>query len=370
MAYGPDPLVAFRTFVGGLDPAQPLPAVLLKGEELLLKEQACAEMARAWRVAPASFLRRKSDETGIDALLGELCAGSLLDPGHRLIRFDAARLFLATHAERLRAYLEAPAPRVTLVLVIEAGGAAAPAAASSSADAGEGDGESEGGESAVKRGGTAALEKRIAEIGAVLACDRPRDFAVPPWVRERAQKTYGKSLTQDAAQALVNRVGPNLALLDRALETLALYVGAAPAVEARDVAALVGQDRGYDTFQLVGEVAARRAPQALERVRSRLRDARDEGEFAGIVGLLAWHFRRLYRARALIDAGRARDVADALKIKIPRFAEEVVREARSAPLAAWRGKLDVLRDIDVMEKTSSQPRELLADLLVLRLIQG
>ncbi|MBI3269764.1 MAG: DNA polymerase III subunit delta [Planctomycetes bacterium] len=363
MAGAPDPLVQFRNFVQELAPSAPEPVVLLKGEETFLKERAVEELLRAYRVPPACVRRLSGDEVDFQAVLAELSAGSLLAPGHRLVRLDRARNWASKNAGPLLDYLKAPARGVTFVLVFDPGGAAAAAASAADDDA---DGEEK---EKASRKGLPAIEKLVGELGAVLACDRPREYQVPAWIQEQVA-ARGKRIGPDAVQMLVNRVGPNLALLDRQLEVLTTYVGERKTVETRDVQTLVGQDRGYDAFRLVQEVSAGRAAQALERLRSHLRDARDRGEFASLVGLLAWHYRRIYRARALLDAGRGPEIPGLLGIRIPKFVDEVVREAKQAPLTTWRRKLEILHEVDALEKTSAHPEDLLADLLVLRMVHG
>lgn len=368
MAGVPDPFGQFRRFVAELKAAAPLPVVLLKGNEPFLKERAVEELCRVYGIAPSSITRFGGDEARWPAVVGELGAGLLLGAGRRLVRVDRARAFASQNADAVLEYLKAPAPGVTLALSFDPAAAAAGGAAAAEGDDPEEAGEEAGGKGSPRKG-LAALEKRVAEVGAVLTSERPREWLVPRWVGERAGER-GKRMGPDAAQTLVNRVGCSLGLLDRYLETLELYVGDRPTIEPQDVQALIGQDRGYDAFQLVQEVAAGRAPEALARMRGRLREARNPQELNSILGLLAWHYRRLYRARVLIDAGRGSEVASVLGIRVPKFADEVIQQARAAPLGAQRRRLEVLWEIDALEKSSAQPEALLADLTVLRLIQA
>ncbi|MFN3165620.1 MAG: DNA polymerase III subunit delta [Phycisphaeraceae bacterium] len=66
------------------------------------------------------------------------------------------------------------------------------------------------------------LDKKVAKIGAVIKCDAPKPAEAARWLVERAKSHHKAELKQNAAGALVDRVGPHLMLLDAELGKLAV----------------------------------------------------------------------------------------------------------------------------------------------------
>lgn len=66
------------------------------------------------------------------------------------------------------------------------------------------------------------LDKKIAKVGAVVKCEPPKPADAARWLVERAKSHHESELKQNAASALVERVGPHLMLLDAELGKLAV----------------------------------------------------------------------------------------------------------------------------------------------------
>lgn len=66
------------------------------------------------------------------------------------------------------------------------------------------------------------LDKAIAKVGAVIKCEPPKPADAARWLVERAKSHHDSELKQNAASALVERVGPHLMLLDAELGKLAV----------------------------------------------------------------------------------------------------------------------------------------------------
>jgi hypothetical protein len=71
----------------------------------------------------------------------------------------------------------------------------------------------------------------------------PADTEVARWATRRAERRHGKDLAPDAVALLAGRLGSNLSAVAQALETLSAYAGTRRAIEATDVALLVGEER-------------------------------------------------------------------------------------------------------------------------------
>ncbi|MEM9347641.1 MAG: DNA polymerase III subunit delta [Planctomycetota bacterium] len=66
------------------------------------------------------------------------------------------------------------------------------------------------------------LDKAIAKVGAVIKCEPPKPAEAARWLVARATSHHCSELKQNAASALVERVGPHLMLLDAELGKLAV----------------------------------------------------------------------------------------------------------------------------------------------------
>ena len=92
------------------------------------------------------------------------------------------------------------------------------------------------------------------------------DTEVSQWVVKRAKVRHGKAMDLRTGHALALRLGAGLAGLSRAVETLASYVGARPAITEADVAATVGETREDPTWVLADAVLDRDLERALKLV--------------------------------------------------------------------------------------------------------
>jgi len=146
------------------------------------------------------------------------------------------------------------------------------------------------------------LADAVAAHARPLAVDAPDGRDLAGWVRQRAER-YGGRLTPEAAQRLVASVGENLLQLDQEAQKLALLTqgGDGGEVTAAVVDAVVTPTATQSIFRLIDSVGAGQRDQALMRLHE-LRARGDESAI-GIVALLARHFRLLWQARMLSDAG-------------------------------------------------------------------
>ncbi|MCH7792360.1 MAG: DNA polymerase III subunit delta [Planctomycetes bacterium] len=89
------------------------------------------------------------------------------------------------------------------------------------------------------------LDDAIKGVGAIVKCDATDSRSAARWAIGRCKKQHGAILDKDAADALVERVGPALARLDAELGKLALAAepGDPPRVTAGVVAEFVGRTR-------------------------------------------------------------------------------------------------------------------------------
>ncbi|QQE11733.1 DNA polymerase III subunit delta [Planctomycetota bacterium] len=122
----------------------------------------------------------------------ELRAYSLMMT-YKLVIVDDADQFVKSHRDALERYADAPVDHATLIL----------------------------------RAGTwhrGNLDKKIAPIGAIIKCEPATDAQAITWVTKQAKKQYQVDIDKSAAQMLVDRLGPDLMMLDTELGKLSLMV--------------------------------------------------------------------------------------------------------------------------------------------------
>jgi DNA polymerase-3 subunit delta len=160
----------------------------------------------------------------------------------------------------------------------------------------------------------------------------PAGRGVVGWLRERARGA-GLDLTPEAAQALVDLVGEDLARLATEIEKASLYTAGDRRVSEEIVRALAGETRARQYWELTQALEEARRADAL-RLASHLLAAGDEP-----LVLLAWvvgYLRDLWRVLPAATAGAdLREVARTLPRRRPDWAVE--RLAARAQAVGIRG---------------------------------
>jgi DNA polymerase III subunit delta len=179
----------------------------------------------------------------------------------------------------------------------------------------------------------------------------PAGRAVVGWVRERA-RAAGLDLAPDAAQALVDLVGEDLARLAAELEKASLYAGGDRRVSEEIVRALAGETRARQYWELTQALEEARRADAV-RLASQLLATGDEPLI-----LLAWvagYLRDLWRVLPAAMAGAdAREAARALTRRRPDWAvERLVARARTVGIRGLARAADRCFEVEQALKTGT-----------------
>jgi DNA polymerase-3 subunit delta len=138
-----------------------------------------------------------------------------------------------------------------------------------------------------------------AAAGAVSVFYPLLDRDVLGWIDEWV-RTRGLSVRQDAAQYLWQITGNDLQKINNELQKVVISIKERKAITFDDVKAVVGDFREYTSFDLADAIGRKNREQAF-LILSRLIQ---EGEQpVGLLGSIAWNFRRLLRAKAMEAAG-------------------------------------------------------------------
>ena len=256
--------------------AEPLQAsmrfVILHGKDAFLIVERLRRFEAALRAEFGDVSRFDLDGSAarITDVLDELRTFGLL-ASHKLVVVDKADQFVGNEETRraLERYAESPMAEATLVL------------------------RSEG-----WRPGN--LDKLVARVGAVLKCDPPDVGDAKAWVVARGRKQHGVEVVPEAADALVDRVGNDLARLDSELAKFGAYLASDPEPARRVtrelVTALTGQTREEAAWEVQESLLAGRPAAAVRKVRELIEISQAPEQ------LIIWSMVDL--ARKLHDASR------------------------------------------------------------------
>ncbi len=138
----------------------------------------------------------------------------------------------------------------------------------------------------------AAVEK----LGWGVQCGDMPEWKLGPWVKQQAQDR-GLSIAEDASQLLVQKVGVDIAYLQRALEQLADYIYPAKNISLDHVRELPVPGVESNIFPFLDAVASRQTDKAL-RLMGQLEDGVDTGTTMMLYGRI--------RELLMIASGRSR----------------------------------------------------------------
>ncbi len=309
---------------------------LLHGPEPFLLHGALAHVTRACCPDPAlvSLNRECFDarETTAETILRSALTLPVLAPA-RLVAVRESQALAAKDSRPLEEYAKAPNPSTCLLFLA----------------------------SEVLPASHWLLE--IVPSAAVVPVRPPTGRELPGWLRRRAAAD-GVSLTEEAAQLLVQWVGEDLTALVGELEKAALWAGSASGqIGVDEVKAVVGEHRLRSVFELTRTLERRAFGPALAVLEALL----DSGEEPlGLLGILTREIRLTWLAKEWLKTGKPAEEIARLLRRPPLAVEAFLARAESCPTAALRRQLSRCWAVERRLKAGGLPRPeltvLLADL--------
>lgn len=173
---------------------------------------------------------------------------------------------------------------------------------------------------------TTKLAKSLPDA-AKIACKAPPPYKLPAWCVEWAKTRHGKKLGTDAAELLVELVGPSMGLLDQELSKLANAAGAKANITAEDVTKLVGRSKAADVFRIMDAVGEGKPGEALSVLESLFAEGEDP---MAVLGPLTAQLRKLAAVgRLTADGLPLGEAMNAAKVPAwPKARESCERQLR------------------------------------------
>lgn len=208
------------------------------------------------------------------------------------------------------------------------------------------------------------LAKKLLRVGRLISIEQVKAWQLPGRLIEYAGQAQGKRLTTDAAELLIELVGDSLGKLYSEVDKLALFVQGQKQITARDVELLTGQGRLFNSFAVIDACLAGDVGRALERLRNMF--AEDRTAQFSVVGAFAFHLRRQFTAKVLLDKGADRgEVASRLRIWGDKNA--FFAQLQQMTLKQIGAGLQQLAAVDYAIKTGRSQAEVAAEQFVLGL---
>ena len=208
------------------------------------------------------------------------------------------------------------------------------------------------------------LAKKLPKVGKLISVTQPKPWQLPPRLIKYAGDAHDKNLTKDAAELLIELTGDNLPRLYGEVDKLALFAHTDKTITFRHVELLIGHNRLFNAFGVIDAIIAGNAAQAVNRLRNMF--AEDKSTEYTVVGAFAFHFRRMFNAKVLLEKGvRPAEVANRLRIWGNK--EGFFEQLRKVTLERIGASLQQLAQIDYAIKTGRTKAKVAAEQLVLRL---
>lgn len=189
----------------------------------------------------------------------------------RVVAIKEADSFISENRQVLEKYFDAPCPTGRLVLTVNSWKA------------------------------NTRLAKKLTKIGELINVKQPKRWQLPQRLIEYAGEAHGKKLNRDAAELIVELTGDELPRLYNEIDKLALFADSEKSITQKHVESLIGHNRLFNAFAVIDAITAGRTTNAVERLRGMF--AEDRTAEYTVVGAFAFHFRRMFNAKAMLEKG-------------------------------------------------------------------
>jgi DNA polymerase-3 subunit delta len=211
------------------------------------------------------------------------------------------------------------------------------------------------------------LAKRLPAVGKLISVTQPKPWQLPQRLCQYANDAHGKKLSDDAAAILIELTGDDLGRLYSEVDKLATFVDNEKVITASHVELLIGHNRLFNAFAVIDAIMDGNIAKAVERLRRMF--AEDKDSEYRVVGAFAFHFRKMFNAKVLLEKGlRYDEIAKRIQLRSNR--DSFFAHVRKVSLKQIGGYLQKLAEIDHAIKTGRTKAQVAIEQLVLGLAAG
>jgi DNA polymerase-3 subunit delta len=332
-------MLKYHDLISSLKQGKVLPLYLFFGEEEFLIQEAVDLVINTvvdTKVRDFNFNTLYCKETSSSELVN-LCQTLPFMSEKRLVIAKEIDAFKAADLEELIPYLNDPSPGTCLLML-----------------------------SNQPRYEKKAVTSAVEAHGSVTRFYALLDREIVAWIEEWA-RTRGLSMRRDAAQFLWQTLGNDLQKIGNELEKVLISLQSKKTVTFDDVKTVAGDFREYTSFDLAAALGRKDREQTF-LILSRLIQ---EGEApVGLLGSIAWNFRRLMQAKTMEAAGMGPD-AIAKKLRIIFHQAGLFKEQmRCYTLDELREVFSIMLSTDKALKSSGLSGRLVLERMILRMCGG
>ena len=281
--------------------------------------------------------------TGLfDAEAGSVTASEVLDDlrtipfltDKRVVLVKDADDFISKHRPLLEKYFDNPCPTGRLILVVRTWNK------------------------------STKLAKKLSKVGKLISITQPSRKELPRRVIDYANDAHDKKVAYPTAQLLIELTGDDLTRLYSEVDKLALYADANKTIEPKHIEALIGHNRLFNAFAVIDAVIGGKPAVAVDRLRGMF--AQDKSAEYTVVGAFAFHFRRMFNAKVLLEKRTPRRQIEST-LRIWGDTDGLFAQLRRLSLKQIGHYLRQLAETDYAIKTGRANAKVVMEQLVLRL---
>ena len=214
---------------------------------------------------------------------------------------------------------------------------------------------------------TTRLAKRLPAVGKLIEITPPKRSELPRLVAQYAQDTHGKKLDREAADLLIELAGESLPQLHNEVDKLALFARQEKVITVAHIESLTGHHRIYDAFEVIDAMTAGDTGRAVTRLRNMFEGDRN-AEYTA-VGAFAFHLRRMFQAKALLEK-RVNPTQIAAQLRIWGNKDRFFAQLQRTTLSRIGVFLEELAAVDYATKTGQAQTPTAIEQLVLKLARN
>ena len=312
------------------------PIYVIAGKEESLVNEKCREMldelVELSERATGLFNADPKEAEAAD-ILDELRTAPFLSD-KRVVVIKGADEFISQNRELLEKYFDNPCPTGILILTVNSWP------------------------------GNTRLAKKLPNTGKLITVTQPKAWQLPGRLVKYTSDAYSKRLSKDAAELLVELTGDDLVRLYSEIDKLALFADSEKTITIEHVEKLIGHNRLYNAFAVIDTCLAGDAGAAVERLRNMF--ASDRSTEFTVVGAFAYHFRRMFNAKVLLDKG-VRPDAIVKRLRIWGNKDGFFSQLHKMSLKQIGDGIQQLAEIDYAIKTGQTKPQVAIEQLVLKL---
>lgn len=283
-----------------------------------------------------SLYEPAADKANITEVLDELRTLPFLAE-RRVVVIKDADDFISEYRQSLEKYFENPSPSGTLVMTVGTWNK------------------------------STKLAKKLPKTGKLIVVTEIKPAHLPRYVAEYARSKHNKGINRSAAEMLIELAGDSPGRLCSEIDKLAVYVAENKSISVQDVEKLIGHNRMFGAFNVIDAATAGDLSIAIDRLRNMF--AADRSAEYTVVGAFAYHFRRMFTARGLLDRGvSTRQIKS--QMNIWHNPEGFFGQLRKLPIGTIASVITELARIDYAIKTGGSSAKIAIERLLIQLGSG